>query len=92
MAGETRGESEVRLAPHGASCIILGEKIFSVKVATEGVETRFRGLNNTAPRCCAVTSRHDPQESALVWLKLGAAYLPAVDFSISSLQQPLPFE
>ena len=92
MVGETRGESEVRLALHGASNTILGEKRFSIKVATEGVETRFRGLKNTAPRCFAVTSKHEPQESPLNWLIVGTAYLSAVRFSRSSSQQPPPFE
>ncbi len=50
MVVETRGESGVSLATHGARSTILGEKLFAVKVATEGVETRFRGLKNTALR------------------------------------------
>ena len=90
--GGARGESEVSLATHGASCTILGEKIFSVKVATEGVETCFSRLKNTAPCCCAETSRHEPQESPLNWLIVGTAYLSAVRFSRSSSQQPPPFE
>ena len=92
MVGEIRGECEVSLPTHGALCTILGEKIFVVKVATEGVETGFSRLKNTAPHCCAETSRHEPQESPLNWLIVSTAYLSAVRFSRSSSQQPPPFE
>lgn len=65
MVGETRGESGVSLVTQGDPFTILGEKIFAVKIATEGVETRFSRLKDTAPHCCVETSRHEPQKSPL---------------------------
>ena len=87
MVGETRGEIVVSLATHGAPCPILGENIFVAKVSTEGAETCFNRLKDTAPHCCVETSKQEPQESTLDWLREGVKYLSAERLSKSSSQQ-----